>query len=293
MIQFECPACGKQLIVKNSREDSIVKCPGCKERFELEISEEEDEGAAETGPDAVEDYDVVDEEAHAASTAPEAKPKDSDAPARTAKAKKKKKKKGKKKKTHGAVGLSRSASLTLLLILFGALAAGSYFIFNQWFQPEPAKVYTAIEARQQVIKWGGYVETDPALPGIEVIRVSFMGQSGSFKNEYLEPLVAFKKLRELNLANTRTTDLTADRLKGLTNLEVLNLSSTNITDAGLKELKTLVNLKELHLNNTLITDNGLAALSGLKNLKRLALTGTTAHGLELQSAIPGLRIEKN
>jgi uncharacterized Zn finger protein (UPF0148 family) len=282
MLQFECPACGKQLLVKNSREQALITCPRCHERFELEVEDE---------PEASADYDVLDHaEERGPAAAPDTPPsKVADAPPAGKVKSKKKKGKGKKKKNDGSV-VPRGAGLMLVLGLVVVLGGSSFALYGWFTRPDPKVQWTFEEALKQIPKWGGHLERDPVRG---VTSVSYVGMSGSFKYEYLEPLTLFKELRKLNLANTRTGDLSADYIKQLTTLEVLNLSSTNISDAGLKELKTLVNLQELYLDNTLITDNGLAALSGCKKLKRLSLTGALADGQELKAAIPGLQISKN
>jgi hypothetical protein len=90
-----------------------------------------------------------------------------------------------------------------------------------------------------------------------------------------EPLLvlrSFPRLRQLNLCETPTRDLTA--LAELTTLQWLNLQSTQIDDGQLRHLAGLAGLTCLMLDDTQITDAGLAHLAKLERLEYLWLTNT-------------------
>jgi hypothetical protein len=76
----------------------------------------------------------------------------------------------------------------------------------------------------------------------------------------LEHLIAFHKLRMLDLSYTPVTDRGLKHLKNLKSLVMLTLDSTQITDAGLKHLKGLTSLNSLSLNNTQVTNAGVEKL---------------------------------
>jgi hypothetical protein len=83
------------------------------------------------------------------------------------------------------------------------------------------------------------------------------------------------------------------RLGCLHHLKFLNLSGRAITDAGLPHLRHLKRLRQLELSHTPISDAGLAHLRGLTALRHLGIEGTRvtdAMVLELEKAIPGLRV---
>ncbi|MCX5654840.1 MAG: hypothetical protein NTY65_09365 [Planctomycetota bacterium] len=92
------------------------------------------------------------------------------------------------------------------------------------------------DAVSAILKLGGKVERDEALPG--------------------RPIV------EVDLSKTKVTDADLKGMKELKGLQRLLLGDTTITDAGLKDLKELKGLKNLGLAKTQITD------AGLKDLKQ-------------------------
>src|SRR5262249_32564688 len=83
-----------------------------------------------------------------------------------------------------------------------------------------------------------------------------------------------KKLKTLNLGETKLTNLGLEHAGALTSLETLDLHGTLITDAGMAHLKPLGDLKKLILNNTKISDAGIKHLDGLDNLDELQMWGT-------------------
>jgi hypothetical protein len=79
----------------------------------------------------------------------------------------------------------------------------------------------------------------------------------------------------VQMANADVTDRTLDHLRGLKKLRELDLSDTRITDAGLEVLAELPKLKDLRLARTQITDEGFREhLFASESLMRLDLTGT-------------------
>jgi hypothetical protein len=61
------------------------------------------------------------------------------------------------------------------------------------------------------------------------------------------------------------------------------------------DVAKLDGLEFIWLNNTLVTDSGLAKLKGLTRLKTLKLDGTPVTDVgvaEMESAMPGLKVER-
>jgi Leucine Rich repeat len=95
-------------------------------------------------------------------------------------------------------------------------------------------------------------------------------------------LANLQNLRTLNLEGTTVDDdATLTSLKGLTALTELNLGDTKITDLGMPSLRGLNNLEDLNLNRALISDTGLSQLAGLTALARLSIIGTRLNGTGL------------
>ena len=92
----------------------------------------------------------------------------------------------------------------------------------------------------------------------------------------LKQLSGLKNLTELNLDNTKITDVGLKGLAELTNLNTLSLQHCDaITNAGLKELCGLQNLIDLNLQLcTQITDVGARDLKSIKMLKMINIVGT-------------------
>src|ERR1051326_3090252 len=72
---------------------------------------------------------------------------------------------------------------------------------------------------------------------------------------------------QVNLNNTKATDETITRLKGLKELRWLYLANTQVTDGGLENLKAFPELEQLALYRTSITDAGLVHLQALSDRK--------------------------
>src|SRR5262249_61460329 len=101
--------------------------------------------------------------------------------------------------------------------------------------------------------------------------------------------------RWLNLSETEVSDTGLAELRGMTRLESLELRSTSVTDAGMVHLNGLTGLERLDVRDTPVTGAGLARLKGLAGLKELWLTAMQANKadiVELQRALPGLKIVK-
>ena len=90
----------------------------------------------------------------------------------------------------------------------------------------------------------------------------------------VDRLAAFKKLEELNLAETCVSDESLPHLAGLP-LRKLSLEKClGVTDKGIESIaEHMQGLQELVLNETLTTDKGLQAVSKLSSLHTLSLRG--------------------
>jgi Leucine Rich repeat len=85
---------------------------------------------------------------------------------------------------------------------------------------------------------------------------------------------ALVDLEQLDLSETRISDIALSNLRSLTSLESLGLSDTQITSTGLESLSKLTRLEQLFLGRTSITDAGIPHLRGMSGLKILSLTET-------------------
>ena len=147
------------------------------------------------------------------------------------------------------------------------------------------------ELLAQLEKSGVLIERDTRSPDQPVTSLNFFG--GDIPPGVLDQLGVFPQLQKLIFGGTKMSDVQLEHLEDLTSLRVLNLSNTKVTGGGMQFLKKLVNLEELNVNQTLVTDAGLNQLKGLTKLKRLIVTGSLAKGLELEAAIPGLKVTRD
>lgn len=91
------------------------------------------------------------------------------------------------------------------------------------------------------------------------VSLELHGNSTSIDAELVH-LKTLDQLKDLNLIDTRITDVWAAYLRPLVRLQNLYLSGTRITDAGLGHLKGLTELNELDLRGTKVTESGVAEL---------------------------------
>jgi hypothetical protein len=196
-------------------------------------------------------------------------------------------KKKKKKKEAGGLSGVHIAFIAVGLLVVGGLTL-LFFLMQHGLKPKAPPDPAPVLAELQQIH--AMIERDEKSPDKPVIGVTLSGLE--FRPSLLGRLVAFPKLRKLNLSGTKTSDIALEHLEDVTSLQILNLSHTNVTGGGMQFLKKLVNLEELNLNQTLVHDPGLHELTGLKKLKKIYLDGTLASGMELQAAIPGLEVIK-
>ena len=108
----------------------------------------------------------------------------------------------------------------------------------------------------------------------------------------LKQLEVLPRLCSLGLRDTPVSDDGLKQLKRLKQLRGLDLSNTRITDAGLKQLEVLRGLVSLNLRHTPVTDAGLVHLECLNELEELDISSTrvTDAGLDHLRYLPKLRI---
>jgi len=111
----------------------------------------------------------------------------------------------------------------------------------------------------------------------------------SYKGTYVTNAVT-GKVEQLLLMNAPLTNLGADRISKLTDLQVLNLVNTKISDEGLAYVSALTNLTKLQLSRNNITDAGIQYLKGLAKLEKLDLSYTRVadDGLMQLGELPSL-----
>jgi internalin A len=107
-----------------------------------------------------------------------------------------------------------------------------------------------------------------SLKGLVSLNLTCCGQVG---DEGIEHVRSLTRLRQLDVSNTRITDVGLGSLEGLVELEELDLHGTLITDAGLVHLGQMTKLRKLDLGYTCVTDAGLRHLKGLTGLRELSL----------------------
>lgn len=115
-------------------------------------------------------------------------------------------------------------------------------------------------------------------------------------DETLRHIFGLPSVRDVWLWDTKVTDSGLQYLRPLTQLERLHLNNSRVTDDGLKAVGELKSLRDLNLSSTKVTDRGLQHLKRLTNLEIIWLYDTPvtdAGADDLQSALPGLRIERN
>jgi len=99
-------------------------------------------------------------------------------------------------------------------------------------------------------------------------------------------------LKRLTLAETALTNPSLLQIcKNVPHLVALDVSHTEITDVGAEGVGQLVNLEVLHMDTSGITNRAVASVSGLKKLQRLDLFGTSVSdsGLFHLASLPDLR----
>jgi hypothetical protein len=234
-----------------------------KKRRPIEPDDEEEPGAVEEEP---EDDEAVDEE-------------EGDEASR------RRRKKKKKADSSKAVVPLVVGGITLFVVLL--CSGGIYYVANRKKPPpDPEKALAMVKAR------GGTVERDLQDPEQPVIGVSLIGTDAPKERGDMELLLAFPKLRKLNLSHSKVENWDLECLKELHDLRVLNVSFSHITDGGMRYIGKITSLEEVYLDQTLVTDNGLEDLRGLTNLKKLGVSGSLASGMGLQAAIPNLQVNR-
>lgn len=97
---------------------------------------------------------------------------------------------------------------------------------------------------------------------------------GEAIDEVLKHAHAIRRLRQLYLSGTFTTDDNLRQIAALRGLERLNLRSTAVTDRGIEQLTSLPTLEWLSLAHTPVTNQALQPLRRLRRLQHLDITGT-------------------
>lgn len=152
-------------------------------------------------------------------------------------------------------------------------------------------------ANQQGLRFLDIGETEVttlhSLRGCVHIRQLWCDRLEQMTDRKAAALSGFSELWFLDLAYTKTGDITAERLAALTGLRKLSLLGTKISNEGLRAIGTLPNLEMLSLYRTAVTDEGLVHLHGLPKLRLLEIgeTPITKKGRsDLRRACPELKI---
>jgi Leucine Rich repeat len=89
-------------------------------------------------------------------------------------------------------------------------------------------------------------------------------------------LLAFRRLRLLNLSGTHLGDDDLRKIAGMISIEELRLADTDVTDDGIQWIVRLPRLKILSLRGTVISDTGLRMVSQQTSLQELDASDTNA-----------------
>ncbi len=106
----------------------------------------------------------------------------------------------------------------------------------------------------------------------EIVSIDLRSLDTLHQDDIVRHVSACKRLRSLNLNETRLGDDDLSMLAGLTELTSLSLSGVSIGDKALKHLAPLTRLQSLDLRSTYVTGAGLADLAGLNQLTQLQLS---------------------
>jgi len=129
------------------------------------------------------------------------------------------------------------------------------------------------------------VENLGSLSNLELLH---LGCSNITETGVARIAASFPKLCDLELNNTKTTDVGVAHLTTLTRLKDLGLRQTRVTDSGIARLAALRPLESLDLGETAVTDQGAAAVVAMSSLRGLGLDGTKV-GDEGLAKIAGLK----
>jgi len=117
----------------------------------------------------------------------------------------------------------------------------------------------------------GLGEVLNCVPYLEAIDLSRNGVG----DDICCDLARMHRLKRINLALTRVTDVGMRRLAESRSCEELNICDTDIGDAGIEWLSGCVQLRALYIGKTfgtcMVSDVGIHALRPLSNLSRLSL----------------------
>jgi hypothetical protein len=106
-------------------------------------------------------------------------------------------------------------------------------------------------------------------------------------------LLAFRRLRSLNLSGTHVGDDDLRKIAKMSSIEDLRLADTDITNDGIQWLSLLPQLSVLSLRGTVTSDAGILVLTKKQSLQELdvADTNATKEGLDrLQAALKTCRV---
>ena len=115
--------------------------------------------------------------------------------------------------------------------------------------------------------------------------------SGPLEDPKMTKLGLLVHLQVLDLDMPDIVDGAAEEIAKLTELTELNLANTKLSDVGLARLSTLTKLQELYLDGTRVTRDGLTAVAGLGQLRVLSLdrTDVVDAGIEALAGHPSLQ----
>ena len=109
----------------------------------------------------------------------------------------------------------------------------------------------------------------------------------------VEQLAGIKTLKKLDLSLTYVSDVGAQAIGTLTQLEELNLFTAEfITDAAVAFLRSNTNLRVLNLRGTDVTDTSLEYISQLGNLRSLDISFTQIGDVGMEHLAPLSQLEE-
>jgi hypothetical protein len=113
------------------------------------------------------------------------------------------------------------------------------------------------------------VPGDSAFFDVELVNMRY-----DARDDELEKVCRFTKLKKLHVVSGLITDRGAKSLTRLHSLRHLSLLCSRVTDVGLGNIAQVTDLEELNLAGTSITDESVPALASLTKLRTLILVDT-------------------
>lgn len=122
-------------------------------------------------------------------------------------------------------------------------------------------------------------------------KLEYLGLPHDTSDEHLNLITELKKLKFLNMSDTKIHGESLGALSNLPNLRVLDLRRNQLDSGALSLLRSCLGLETLLMSRTNTVDEDVELLAGMYNLKYISLDGTvvTDKALEYLAQVAGLK----